>query len=53
MVTKEKMAKASKEEKKEFKIILLHNLKKMLGQYSVTWIIAKINCAKFHLNWKN
>ena len=27
--------------------------RKMVGQFSVTWIIAKIDCAKFHPNGKN
>ena len=33
--------------------ITLLNDQKMLGHFSATWIIAKINCAKFHPNGKN
>ena len=51
MIVKEKWQRLAKKKKKEFQIILLHNMKNAWA-FSVTGIIAKINVQIYHPQWE-
>ena len=51
MIVKEKWQRPEEGEKREFRIIPLHDMKDD-SAFSVTWIIAKNKCANFLPQWE-